>query len=68
MIFVMGFGMGGRVFVGFVWMSENMRVRDVCNATAGMFTCDALCIFVAAVYFSLISKDWEFLFGFPLLV
>jgi MFS transporter, putative metabolite:H+ symporter len=49
MIFVMGFGMGGRVFVGYVWMSENMRIKDVAKATAIMFTIDALCILIAAL-------------------
>lgn len=68
MIFIMGIAMGGRVFVGYVWMSENMRVVDVSKATAIMFTIDAFCIFIAAVYFLKISKDWEFLFGFPMLI
>jgi MFS family permease len=68
MIFVMGFGMGGRVFVGYVWMSENMRIKDVAKATAIMFTIDALCILIAALYFLRISKHWEFLYGFPMLI
>ena len=68
MIFIMGFGMGGRVFVGYVWMSENMRIKDVSKATAIMFTIDAFAIFISAVYFMKISKDWEFLFGFPMLI
>jgi putative MFS transporter len=68
MIFIMGIAMGGRVFVGWVWMSENMRIKDASRATATMFTVDAMCIFVAAVYFYWISKDWEFLFAFPMLI
>lgn len=28
LIFVMGMGMGGRVFVGYIFMTENMRVKD----------------------------------------
>lgn len=51
MIFIMGIAMGARVFVGYVFMSENMRVEDVSKATAAMFTIDASAIFVAAVYF-----------------
>jgi MFS transporter, putative metabolite:H+ symporter len=67
LIFFMGIAMGGRVFVGYVWMSENMRVKDVSKATAAMFTIDALAIYVAAVYFKR-HKDWTLLFGIPLLI
>lgn len=63
----MGIGMGGRVFVGYIFMSENMRVKDVPKATAIMFTLDALCLGIAAIFFNKISKDWHYLFGIPLL-
>ena len=33
-----------------------------------MFTIDALSIFVSSIYFKDISKDWEYLFGIPLLI
>jgi MFS family permease len=66
-IYIMGIGMGGRVFVGYIFMSENMRVKDVPKATAIMFTLDALCLGIAAIFFNKISKDWQYLFGIPLL-
>lgn len=67
LIYIMGIGMGGRVFVGYINMSENMRAKDVPKATAIMFTLDALCLGISAIYFNKISRDWHLLFGFPLL-
>lgn len=65
MIFVSGFAFAGRVFVGYVWMTEHMRVQDVPKATAAMFAIDSLCIMNAAIYFQYISKDWTYFFAVP---
>ena len=64
----MGLAMGARVFVGYVWMTENMRTKDVPNATAFLFFFDSMGIFVAAMYFKYISIDWRYMFGFPSLI
>ena len=68
LIFLMGLAMGARVFVGYVFMSENMRNEDVSKVTIYMFVLDSLSIFVSALYFRAISKDWRYVFGIPLLV
>ena len=68
MIFITGFSMGGRAFVGYVWMTEHMQVKDVPRATSFLFFFDSLAIFVAAIYFEHISKDWRFVFGFPVII
>jgi hypothetical protein len=54
--------MAGRVFVGFVWMSENLPIKEVPKATASVFVIDALCLFWSSLYFRLISKHWAPLF------
>jgi drug/metabolite transporter (DMT)-like permease len=64
----MGCGMGARMFVGYVFMCENMRNQDVSKVTIYMFTLDSLSIFVTAMYFRFISKDWRFIFGAALIV
>ena len=68
LIFVQGFGMGGRVFIGFVWMSENLCAIDVPWATSIMFLLDGLCITVATLWFSLVSKEWSVLYAIPLCI
>ena len=67
MMTITGAGMASRVFVGYVWMTENMRIKDVPKCTAFMLTMDSLCICIATIYFQFISKDWKYLFGVPLL-
>ena len=67
LIFIMGIGMGGRVFVGYIFMTENMRIADSPKATAAMFTFDAMNLAISAVYFKY-NKDWHNLFGIPLLL
>ena len=59
--------MGGRVFVGYIFMTENMRIADSPKATAAMFTFDAMNLAISAVYFKY-NKDWHNLFGIPLLL
>jgi MFS family permease len=66
MTFFVGFGMAGRMFVGFVYLSEHLKKEDVAKATAVMFVIDALCIFWSALYFKFISKDWKYLYGLTL--
>ena len=63
LIFMLGIGMGGRVFVGYIFMTENMRVKDASKVTSAMFTIDSFCIMIAAMYFMHISKDWIYIFG-----
>lgn len=65
LILIMGVGMSGRVFVGYIFMTENMRIADSPKATAGMFTFDAMNLAISAVYFKN-NKDWHNLFGIPL--
>lgn len=68
MVFFIGLAMGGRMFVGYVWMTEHMRIADVPKMTATLFFFDSLGIFVASIYFKHISKDWRFMFGFPAII
>ena len=68
MIFLMGIAMGGRVFVGYIFMSENMMTKDISKATSFMFGLDSLVICFAALYFRFISKDWRTLFIFPIIL
>jgi len=65
MVFVIGLAMGGRMFVGYVWMTEHMQTKYVANATAALFFIDSLGIFFASIYFKYISKDWRYFFGCP---
>lgn len=65
MFFVMGFSMGGRVFAGFVFMSEHMRTCDVARATSMYFFVDSSAIFWTSLYFKYVSNDWRFIFGLP---
>ena len=65
MVFMMGLGVGGRMFVGYVWCCEHMRIQDVAKSTAIMFFFDSLGIFNASIYFQYISKDWKMMFGIP---
>jgi len=68
MVFFIGLAMGGRMFVGYVWMTEHMQAKYVPKATAFMFFIDSLGIFWASIYFKFISKDWRFMFGCPAIV
>ena len=68
MIFIMGFSMGGRAFVGYVFMSEHMKTADVARVTSLYFFMDSSGIFWAALYFKYVSKDWRLIFGFPSVV
>ena len=61
--FIQGFGFGGRVFIGYIWMTENMDTTDIPFATCLMFFFDALCLFVCSIYFKHVSKDWKPLYG-----
>lgn len=65
MTFILGFMMGGRVLVGYCWMTEHMNSKNVPKVTALMFLCDSIGIFVAALYFRFISKNWVYCFLAP---
>ena len=57
LMFVIGFSMAARAFVGYLFMTENMRIRDFSYATAVMFTIDSLGILVSSIYFKNISRE-----------
>ena len=65
---LMGLGMGGRVIVGYVWMSENVLKSDLAKSLSLMSAIDSSTIFLAVLYFRFISKDWRWIFGMPLFV
>ena len=65
MTFMLGFSMGGRVLVGYVWMTEHMQVKYVKYVTAFMFLFDSAGILVATIYFRFISKNWIYMFALP---
>lgn len=67
-MFVIGFSMAARAFVGYLFMTENMRIKDFSYATAVMFTIDSLGILISSIYFKHISRNWKGLFGFPLIL
>lgn len=51
MTFFCGMGMAGRLFVGYVWMTEHMPVDCVPKATAAMFAIDSSNLIWASLYF-----------------
>ena len=65
MTFMVGFSMGGRVLVGYCWLTEHMFVDSVKYVTATMFFFDSAGILVATIYFKFISKNWIYLFAAP---
>ena len=65
MNFFMGLAKGGRSFVGYVWMTENMRVIHVPKITAVYFFVDSLGIFVASIWFKYISIQWKTFYLIP---
>jgi len=60
--------MSGRAFVGYLWISESLRIRDTTRSTAFVFFIDSLGIFFSAIYFKYISKNWEYFYAVPLIV
>ena len=65
MTFLLGFNMGGRVLVGYCWLTEHMHTDSVKYVTAVMFFFDSGGILVATIYFRYISKNWIYLFAAP---
>ena len=51
MTFFSGIGMAGRLFVGYVWMTEHMPVSSVPKATAAMFFIDSSNLIWVSIYF-----------------
>jgi len=45
-----------------------MHTDDVARVTPLMFTLDTLVIFIAAMYFAFISKDWRMIYGVPIVI
>lgn len=68
LMFCIGVAMSGRATVGYVWLTESLRIQDTTKNTAGMFFVDSLAIFFASLYFKYISKDWVYLYTLPLIV
>ena len=65
MTFLLGFAMGGRVLVGYCWMSEHMQEKDVPTVTAFLFMLDSMGILISTIYFKFISKNWLYMFAAP---
>lgn len=61
LVFVQGFCMPGRVFVGYAFMIGHMADSDVPMTTVFLLVCDASTVLVASLYFQFISKDWRWL-------
>ena len=66
MIFFQGIAMTARAFVGFAWFTENLPVKSSAKVTSIMFGVDGLCIFMAAIWFKYISKEWTGFYVIPL--
>jgi len=58
MQFSMGFFLAARQFVGYAWLAENLCASDMPWATAIIFGMDPLSLFLSAIYFEHISKNW----------
>jgi len=54
------------MFVGIVWMSENMRVSDPTYVISSAYGIDGLNVVIASLFFKYISKDWRHLYAIPL--
>ena len=67
-LFIQGFGCTGRMIVGYIWMMENMRAKDLPAATGIAFALNHTCIIISSIYFLLISNDWRFIYGAPLAI
>lgn len=65
---VIGFGLAGRSFVGYAWMAENVRARDMPTITAKIFMIDGSTLFIATMYFRYINKDWLYIYGVPVIL
>lgn len=65
MTFMLGFNMGGRVLVGYCWVTEHMHTESVKYVTAFMFLFDSAGILIATIYFRFISKNWIYMFAAP---
>jgi hypothetical protein len=66
LLFLNGFAVGGRLFVGYVWLSEHLRVKDLAHTTVAIFCVDALNLLVSSIYFQN-YKNWTYIFGLPLI-
>lgn len=68
MTFFAGIAMAGRVFVGYVWMTENMPAEKVPMATAALFAGDSSNLVWVSLYFQYVSKNWTYIYGIPIFV
>ena len=51
MIFIQGFCMPGRGIIGYVWLTESIRIDQTTKCTSILFTLDSFGIFLASLYF-----------------
>ena len=58
MLFIAGFAMGARCFVGYAFMTDHMKLSDTSKVTSATFFFDSMGIFFAAIYFKHISRHW----------
>ena len=66
--FFIGFGMPGRSFVGYAWMADNFRAKDMPFVTLIIFGSESLLLCFTTLYFRYISKDWIYIYGLPLIL
>ena len=66
--FFAGIAMAGRVFVGYVWMTENMPTDKVPMATSTLFACDSSNLVWVSIYFRYVSRNWIYVYSIPIFV
>ena len=55
-LFMVGFAMGARCFVGYAFITEHMKQSDSAKVTSATFFLDSMGIFFASLYFKYISR------------
>jgi MFS family permease len=65
LIFIMGLGMSGRVFVGYVFFTDSFRADDVKRYSIAMHLVDSCPILVCVIYFKFVSKNWQYIYATP---
>lgn len=57
--------MTGRCFIGYIWLTESMRIEDTTKSTSIMFVFDSFSILFASLYFKYVLKDWTYFYAVP---
>ena len=60
-MFLSGFGVSGRLVIGYVWMSDFLPPNHVKVITAIIFFFGALALLFASLFFYYVSKEWKHL-------